>query len=104
MAAISGIIAGATAIGSAIAAQAPAIAAVSTIASTGLGIAGAAGAFDPKMPKEPNPAGLEEPGARARRVAARERGRDVYSRSAGPLQTRVTVPTVLGPVERDLRA
>lgn len=62
--AAAGIVGGVTAIGS--------------LASTGLGIAQAAGAFEPKIPRAP---GFSSPAAGAARLAARKRRREIAARN-----------------------
>lgn len=71
------------------------VATAASAASTALSIASAAGAFQPEIP-EIESQKVDEASNRRHRSALRARATDVFSRS-GPLRTRVSVPTVLGP-------
>lgn len=71
------------------------VAAATSLATTGLSIASAAGAFEPEIP-EIEAQKVDEASNRRHRAALRARSTDVFSRG-GPLRSRISIPTVLGP-------
>ena len=79
-----------------------ALAVATTVATTGLSIASAVGAFDKGIPKPPGFAKDDQAAAKSRERTNLSReaaeGRNIFAKNALGRNTKFTQPTVLGPV------